>query len=508
MKRFCTGIVAIIWLAVAAQAQEMAASHPGCEHQSAKKCLSLALEAMGGRERLKDVKSIRLRTIGHTELMEQSYRQDPFITSYESGTTVVDFANQRMWSEEKLTWPESDDDHSESTTVTVVGPEGGVRRGKDADTPCSLADLERARYMLALGPVPLLLSAEEASDLHFERPEILRSTSHAVLAFRWQGVPVRILLNPFNHLPDAVETTRQFHDFWYFWGDVKQLVYLDNWKLVRGVKYPTNAVEERNGKLWRSTQALKVEFNAPVDDAAFRMDSSTAKKSAAGRGWKAPFRAGNATELAPGIDFFAGAWNTTIVKQPDGIVILEAPIGEPYTRGVIEEAQKRYPGLRIKAVVSTSDSWPHTGGVRYAVSRKLPVYILDLNRPLLDRMVRARHSMDPDALEKSGAGKTPAWKVVSAREEIGTGPNRMELYPLRGASTERQYMVYFPEQHLLYASDTLVINDDHSLYDPELMEEVAGAVMREKLHVERVFSMHQGPAAWSDVLKALAKARS
>jgi len=285
-------------------------------------------------------------------------------------------------------------------------------------------------------------------------------------------------------------------------------VYFDNWKLVRGVKYPTNAVVERNGKLWRSTQALKVEFNAPLDDAVFRMDSATAKKSAAGRGWKAPFRAGNAIELAPGVDFFSGAWNTTIVKQPDGIVILEAPIGEPYTRGVIEEAQKRYPGLRIKAVVSTSDSWPHTGGVRYAVSQKLPVYILDLNRPLLDQMVKARHSMDPDALEKSGAGKTPAWKVVSAREEIGTGPNRMELYPLRGASTERQYMVYFPEQHLLYASDTLVINDDHSLYDPELMEEVSEAVMREKLRVERVFSMHQGPTAWSEVLEALAKAKS
>jgi hypothetical protein len=508
MKRFCIGIVALIWFAWAAQAQEIAASHPGCERQSAKECLSLALEAMGGRERLREVKNIRLRTIGQTELMEQSYRQDPFITSYESGTILADFANQRMWFEEKLTWPESDDDHSESTTVTVVGPEGGVRRGKETDTPCSLGDLERARYALALGPVPLLLTAEEASDLHFETSETLRSTAHAVLAFQWQGVPVRILLNRFNHLPDAVETTQQFHDFWYFWGDVKQRVYFDNWKLVRGVKYPTNAVVERNGKLWRSTQALKVEFNAPLDDAVFRMDSATAKKSAAGRGWKAPFHAGNAIELAPGVDFFSGAWNTTIVKQPDGIVILEAPIGEPYTRGVIEEAQKRYPGLRIKAVVSTSDSWPHTGGVRYAVSQKLPVYILDLNRPLLDQMVKARHSMDPDALEKSGAGKTPAWKVVSAREEIGTGPNRMELYPLRGASTERQYMVYFPEQHLLYASDTLVINDDHSLYDPELMEEVSEAVMREKLRVERVFSMHQGPTAWSEVLEALAKAKS
>lgn len=45
----------------------------------------------------------------------------------------------------------------------------------------------------------------------------LRSTPHAVLAFTVQGISTRILLNSFNHLPDAIETTRDFHDFWYFW---------------------------------------------------------------------------------------------------------------------------------------------------------------------------------------------------------------------------------------------------------------------------------------------------
>ena len=69
------------------------------------------------------------------------------------------------------------------------------------------------------------------------------------------------------------------------------------------------------------------------------------------------------------------------MKQSDGIVILEAPISGLYTQGVIEEARKRYPGAPVKAVLSTSDSWPHTGGVRSAVAQGLPVYILDLNRP-------------------------------------------------------------------------------------------------------------------------------
>ena len=320
-------------------------------------------------------------------------------------------------------------------------------------------------------------------------------------------VPVRVLLNSFNHLPDAVETTQEFHDFWYFWGDVKQRVYFDNWELFQGIVYPTNLVVERNGIIWRSTQALNVELNIPVDDKTFAMDIDIAKRSAASPGWNRAFRADKNAALAPGVDPFLGAWNSTIVKQPDGIIILEAPISGLYTQGVIEEARKRYPGMPIKAVLSTSDSWPHFGGVRFAVSQGFPVYILDLNQPLLDKMISAPHTLDPDALENSKNSKYPHWNIVSGREKIGSGENRIEPYPLRGASTERQCMVYFPESRLLYPSDTLVLHDDGTLYDPQWMYEVIQAVRRANLEVETAFAMHQGPVPWNQVIALIEKAK-
>ena len=83
----------------------------------------------------------------------------------------------------------------------------------------------------------------------------------------------------------------------------------------------------------------------------------------------------------------------------------------------------------------------------------------------------------------------------------------MELYPLRGASTERQYMVYFPEHRILYASDTLVINDDGTLYDPELMFEVEQAVERVGIKVDTVFAMHQSPVPWEKIAALIDKAR-
>jgi hypothetical protein len=321
-----------------------------------------------------------------------------------------------------------------------------------------------------------------------------------VLAFTWDRVPVRVLLNRFNHLPDAVETLQAFRDFWFYWGDVEQRVDFDNWRYVDGLEVPSNEITERNGELWDSAQALDIAINPPADEKDFTVDAKAAGQSLQAKGFgAATFHATNDQQLADGIDLFLGSWNTTIIRQPDGIVILETPISTSFTEGILAEAKKRYPGASIKAVLSTSDSWPHVGGIRFDVAQGLPVTILDLNQPLLDRMVDAPHTLDPDA--ETAAHRKPRWTLVSGKTEIGAGPNRIILYPLRGGSTERQYMVYFPERRLLYASDTLVLNADNTIYDPELTYEVE----LEHLAVDTVFAMHQAPVPWSQVMAALHK---
>jgi hypothetical protein len=476
---------------------------PGCAGSTPKECVTLALDAMGGRQKLDAIHSIQLDVISHTALMEQSYRQAPFITSYERDKTIIDLAGQRIRTDAHAIWPESDPHQAEFDNTLIATPAGGVYHSAQGDSPCGLADIDSTRETLALGPLHVLSAALEAGDLHYEAAQTLRSTEHSVVAFTWNKTPVHILLNRFNHLPDAVDTTAQFNDFWYYWGDVKQRVYWDNWKYTQGIVYPSNEITERNGAIWNSAQTLDVQFNVPVDEKSFAIDAKAVTQSAQQKGWAHPFHGDKSTPLAPGIDLYTGSWNTTIVQQTDGVVILETPISGTFTQGIFEAAKKKYPGAKIKAVLSTSDSWPHAGGIRFDVAQGVYVYILDLNQPLLERMLAAPHTIDPDALQSSP--KKPDWKIVGGKIEIGSGPNRMELYPIRGASTERQYMVYFPEHRLLYASDTLVINADKTLYDPELMYEVRQAVEREHLAVDTVYAMHQGPARWSDVVSLLEK---
>ena len=104
----CVFAAAVSCMTPGGQAKGSSAGGPGCGDKSPKQCLELALDAMGGRDRLQQVKSVRLHTVGHTLLAEQSYRQEPFITSYERGQTTLDLANQRVLKEAKLTWPEAD----------------------------------------------------------------------------------------------------------------------------------------------------------------------------------------------------------------------------------------------------------------------------------------------------------------------------------------------------------------------------------------------------------------
>ena len=472
---------------------------PGCGQLDAKACVELSLEAMGGRDRLAALRNVRYQTVGHTIVTEQSYRQQPFFTAYERDAMTVDFANGRLLDAAHVTWPESDPHQFESDQTLVATPTAAVHRGAAGDTPAGPPDLDQADDALALGPERLLLTASKAGDLRYGPSEWLHGSAHAAVTFTWHGIATTVLLNANNHLPDAVERTRTFQDFWYAWGDVRQRVYFDNWHLVDGIVLPTVRIEARNGIVWQSTQAVDIAFDVDIDDKQFAMDPAVAARAAQSPGWDRPFKDKAPVTLAPGILLYQASWNTTLIRQDDGVLILEAPISATYARGVIAKARSEFPGVPVKGVLSTSDSWPHVAGVRQAVAEGLPVWALDLNLRELDDLLRAPHALQPDDLQKRPAA--PRWNVVAGHVEIGRGDNRVELYPLRGASTERQYMVYFPRYRLLYASDTLALNADQSLYDPQLMHEVMQAVERNKLDVETVFAMHEGPRPWKDVVK-------
>lgn len=113
-----------------------ASGAPGCETRTPRACLDTAIEAMGGRARLESVSHIEWQGLGHTLLMEQSYRQEPFLASYQRYHEWLDFAGARVRSEQTLTWPQAGGTSPTDTTSTLVmTPQGGDYRSGTQNLP-------------------------------------------------------------------------------------------------------------------------------------------------------------------------------------------------------------------------------------------------------------------------------------------------------------------------------------------------------------------------------------
>jgi hypothetical protein len=144
--------------------------------------------------------------------------------------------------------------------------------------------------------------------------------------------------------------------------------------------------------------------------------------------------------------------------------------------------------------------------VREYAARGIPIVALDLNRPILERLIKAPFVSAPDALAK--APRAPRFTWVAAKTTLGTGPNRMELYPIRGENGERMMMAWFPEHVLLYSSDEIMRDRSGGFFMPQYLTEVRDAVAREKLDVTRVFGMHLLETPWTEIEEAIRKASS
>jgi len=222
-----------------------------------------------------------------------------------------------------------------------------------------------------------------------------------------------------------------------------------------GVRLPRTIFTEWNGLPLASQTVDEITLNPPSADADFAIPAEVKQAFLARKASIEDLPLGRAStppqEIAPGLTQIRGSWDVGIVRQPDGLVIIEGPISSGYSAKVMADARQRYPGLPIKAVLTTSDSWPHIGGLREYVAEGIPIYALDHNRPILERLLAAPRRTAPDALARSP--KPARFTFVSKRAAVGTGPNRFEIIPLRTVTGERQMALWFPELKLLYCSD-------------------------------------------------------
>jgi len=509
-------ILSIVLSLATTLAGAAAPPQPAGPHNRAITLLHGAADALGGEPALRSSSSIEISGVSVWRQREQSERPEgPYVLTFYDFTDVRNFgadairrtARTRGYSSSD--WVKNKDWDPEATVLIVNGVT--FRKLKDrwqpSGTPWDVGTLP-----MALGPERVVLTALDSNDARVEPDAMLDGYAHHVIAFRHAGAKVRLFLNVPSLLPKAVEITRArpYDTYWAGWGDVTQRVTFGVWTLERGgLRMPRLWDFSTAGQPDGTIEITSVAINPAIAAADFAIPDDLRQSAIVNRRRvsDAPFGSTDrpAKELAPGIVHVPGSWDIVEIRQPDGVVILEGPLTSNYSAKVMEDERRRFNGAPIKAVVTTSDAWPHIGGMREYVARSIPIYALDLNVPILSRLFAATYTTSPDTLARTPrpARLTP----VSKRTPVGSGPNRFELIPYRTASGERQMMAYFPEHRLLYTSDLFTIRGP-MIFLPQQVGEAVQAVAREHLVVDRAFGMHYDDIPWQTVVDAAAAPKS
>ena len=464
--------------------------------------LTKAMDAMCSRQCLQNINVVEYTAVGYRDFVEQSVRPTgPYFLDYQTIHVIRDYTRRRTSVDESHlayggnNWWLQQDAPTKASYIINDDVAATLSNGKYTYAGGYYLAFDGDQY--GFSPERLLPASWDAPDLRVLPDETLHGFTHHVLGYTWQGSPVKLYLSSYTSLPTAVQFVRSYpyQVFLSSWGDVTTRITYDGWNLEsNGMHYPRQWTYEREGLPDMTLVLTQLRLNPQIADSTMNLPADLFNK------YHGHLRAEEAVplglggsgapqELAPGIVQVSGGWNVEFVKQRDGIVVIEAPWSPQYSKRAFDAARARF-GLPIKAVITTSDSWPHIAGVREAVALGIPIYALDLNLAILKRMVNAPHTMRPDDLQQHP--RTAHFISVSQRVTVGSGPNRLVIIPYRMATAERQMMVYFPEYKLLYTSDLFQPNTDGTWFTPQYASEATDAVRRENLDVQTIFGMHYG----------------
>lgn len=445
---------------------------------------------------------IRISTF---HLADRDHVGPPYATDYGDATTTDDERADRQVRSVNLALATGAATEQRTVTIARTSVTSTMRNGKALGS--SRAGMASPAWWTQ-DPLRLLLRAAAAEDARFVGELPVHGVPARQIQFTDGGLSVTVSIAKGNLLPLAVETivTLPADIAWGSRGDISERTEWQNWTMSSGIRLPFQTDVFRNGEPLMSSSIASVTFDPVAPSGFFEQDAAAiALLDAPGARDVDSLPLGRpdrpAKEIAPGVLQIPGPWYTMAVLQPDGVVVIDAPISTGYSEQAIAEIERRFPGKPIKAVVTTTSFNWHTAGLRAYAARGVPIYALDRNMGVVDTLLRAPHRLRPDEL--SLRSRRPIVRSVSKPMVLGTGATRITLYPIAHA-TSPMLMAYFPELQLLHTAETIQpLGPGGVMIFPESLREIVDEVAARKIDVRTVVGMHMDPTPWSTVLRSL-----
>jgi glyoxylase-like metal-dependent hydrolase (beta-lactamase superfamily II) len=410
---------------------------PGAGAQSGSntsRTVTQALNAIGGRQAVTNLRGFRLQTAGRTFILDEALNPGDDPTPASTFTQTLFF--ERAASGTRLRADNVRTSQGTARRITeVVSGRLGYLSGIDSNggqpaTTAMTSDRWAAvrREQQLLNPQLILRDVARQPSLATSFPTAtINGRPHRVLNVREPAIPVRLYIDARTGVVDRLTTSD--HD--YQRRDVRIVVDYSRWRFFGSgssrLRFPRTVSMKLDGVTIHTESRTSVRVNPAPSAARFRFPSGVNAKfdsDLAARGtrtteWLMSFaqfgfpKDGPADTIvprpvAPGSTLIQGiANNSMIIEQSNGIVVAEAALNEARAEALIAYIRRTYPGKPIRFATASHHHADHSGGVRPFAALGATIVVHDAAAGWFERILANRNSaLLPDRLDGSSVNAT------------------------------------------------------------------------------------------------------
>ncbi len=218
------------------------------------------------------------------------------------------------------------------------------------------------------------------------------------------------------------------------------------------------------------------------------------------------------TEIGKNIFFIhqqITGYNATFVNFTDHILVLDAPIGNPFSKRTMDSINAKFPGKPVTQVVLSHYHSDHTSGLPLYVAKKAGVIIPDGIQKFVSDVLSVRHSIQPNPVTDST--RNPLVTIVKSGDKIVVEDKniKMEIYNVSGdfSHVKNILMVYFPKEKILWQADMLIVDAEPGKLRPGFKsnEEFEQILKKYKLNPGLIIGTHGRVGTMKDLRELIEK---
>ncbi len=469
--------------------------------------LDAGITAMGGREALQGVKSVRRQLEGEWIGSGQHPRPVPVVAptlqappanARDRHSILLDLAGNR-WLDEAI---EADLKGDFGTRRTVVTESGGFETVTYRDERPFYREFSRDDA-LSLHLRRLRRYPETLLRMALDRPETLAwvgagwefGREQQVISFADPaGTRVLLYFDTGTHLLAKSEFLREHA----IAGDSFADVVYEEYRPVGALQLPFRYIERVAGVPTEVMRADAIELDVSIPEDRFRAPERQNVVRMASDPSEPVVE-----KLGDGLYMIRGPYNIVFAGFRDHVVVLEAPVSSRYTEACLGLIRATVPDKPIRYLVSTHFHYDHVAGVRPYVAEGVSILTTPDAKAIIQQVASSRRTMYPDALSRKP--QAPKIETIAGSKILDDGANRVELYDVGPSDHIAQMLVaYFPKEKLLFEAD---------VWDPTSLELPLGwtdtTILARKieelgLQVDRIIPVHGIPATMEAMRRGVA----